>query len=129
MSQMSNYLEDALFNHVFRNTALTSPTTVYVALFETDPGEAGAGTESSGGGYARQAVTFGAPSNGSGSNSGDITFGPATGSDWTQVTHYGFFDAVSAGNYLGGGSLTAAKTVAVGETAKFSTGNLTATMA
>ncbi len=33
MSDMSNYLEDALANHVFRNTSLTSPTTVYVALF------------------------------------------------------------------------------------------------
>jgi len=30
---MSNYLSTAILNHVYRNTALSSPTTVYVALF------------------------------------------------------------------------------------------------
>jgi len=29
---MSNYLSTAILNHVYRNTALSSPTTVYVAL-------------------------------------------------------------------------------------------------
>lgn len=65
MSDASNYLEDAIIDHVFRNTALTSPTTVYVALFTAvSDAEAGTGTEVSGGAYARQAVTFAAPSNG-----------------------------------------------------------------
>jgi hypothetical protein len=60
----SDYLEDAVLDHVFRNTALTSPTTVYVALYTATPSDAGGGTEVSGGSYARTAGTFGAASGG-----------------------------------------------------------------
>ena len=63
MAEFSNYLENALINAVLRNTSYTSPTTVYVSLYTTDPTDADSGTEVSGGLYARTAVTFGAPSN------------------------------------------------------------------
>ena len=58
MSALSNYLENALVNHVLRNTAYTTPgTSVYVGLikfYETDKLEAGTVTqEISGGSYAR----------------------------------------------------------------------------
>ena len=78
MSDMSNYLENALINATFRNTAYTSSATVYVALYTavTDA-EAGTGTEvANSASYARTAVTFGAPSNGVISNSSDCTFRP-----------------------------------------------------
>jgi hypothetical protein len=49
-----------------RNTTYTAPATVYVSLWTSDPTDAGSGTEvsTSGTSYARQSVTFGAPSNG-----------------------------------------------------------------
>ena len=64
MAEMSNYLENALINATLRNTSYTSPTTVYMGLYTSDPTDANTGTEVSGGSYTRMAVTMGAPSNG-----------------------------------------------------------------
>ena len=69
MSEISTYLENALINATLRNTTYTSVATVYVSLWTSDPTDAGSGTEVSGGSYARQAVTFGAPSSGVSTNS------------------------------------------------------------
>ena len=128
MSAISNYLENALVNATLRNTAYTSPTTVYVGLFTTDPTDAGSGTEVSGGSYARQSATFAAPSNGASSTSADVTFPQAT-ANWGTVTHFGVFDASSAGNLLYHGALTTSKTIETGDVFKISSGNLTVTLA
>ena len=61
MSAMSNYLEDALVNHVLRNTAFTTPgDSIYVGLikfYESSKLETGDdGQEASGGAYARVQV-------------------------------------------------------------------------
>ena len=49
MSEMSNYLENGLLNAVLRATSYTSPTTVYVGLYTSNPDEGNTGTEVSGG--------------------------------------------------------------------------------
>ncbi len=128
MSQFSNYLENALINATLRNTTYTSPTTVYVALYSTNPTDADTGTEIAGGSYARTAVTFGAPSNGVSTNSADVTFPTATGT-WGTVSHIGIRDASTAGNLLYHAALTASKTVSSGDIFKISTGNLSVTLA
>ena len=125
---MSNYLENALINATLRNTSYTSPTTVYVSLFTSDPTDAGTGTEVSGGSYARTAVTFGAPSNGVSTNSADVTFPTATGS-WGTVTHIGIHDALTTGNLLYHTPLDASKTIGSGDIFKITTGNLSVTLA
>jgi hypothetical protein len=125
VSDLSNYLENALVNHVLRNTALTSPTTVYVALFTavTDA-EAGTGTEVSGGSYARQSVAFDAPSNGATQNTAVITFPTAT-ANWGTVTHAGIFDASTAGNALTIiKALAASKVVNTGDIFRFPIGDI-----
>jgi len=121
---------DAVLN-VLRATNITAPATVYVGLFSTNPAnDASAGTELTGaGGYARQVVAFGAPAADTGnvrkiSNTGIITFGPATGSDWAQAVGFGIFDALTVGNLLYWDSLTTPKTVAVGDSAQFAVGAL-----
>ncbi len=128
MSQFSNYLENALINATLRNTTYTSPTTVYVALYSTNPTDADTGTEIAGGSYARTAVTFGAPSNGVSTNSADVTFPTATGT-WGTVSHVGIRDASTAGNLLYHAALTTSKTVSSGDIFKISTGNLSVTLA
>ena len=130
MAEMSNYLENALINATLRNTSYTSPTTVYVALYTTDPTDADTGTEvsTSGTAYARTAVTFGAPSNGVSTNSADVTFPTATGSFGT-VTHVGLRDASTAGNLLYHSPLDDSKTVGIGDVFKITTGNLSVTLA
>ena len=128
MSEISNYLENALINATLRNTTFTAPATVYVSLWTSDPTDAGSGTEVSGGSYARTAVTFGAPSNGVTTNSADVTFPTATGS-WGTVTHIGIHDALTTGNLLYHTPLDASKAIASGDIFKISTGNLSVTLA
>jgi hypothetical protein len=128
MAEMSNYLENALINATLRNTAFTSPTTVYVALYTTDPTDADTGTEVSGCSYARVAVTFGAPSNGVSTNSANVEFAAATGS-WGTITHIGIRDALTTGNLLYHTPLDASKTIATGDIFRISTGNLSVTLA
>lgn len=128
MAEFSNYLENALINAVLRNTSYTSPTTVYVSLYTTDPTDADSGTEVSGGSYARTAVTFGAPSNGVSTNSADVTFPTATAS-WGTVTHIGIHDASTSGNLLFHTPLDTAKTIDSGDIFKIETGNLSVTLA
>lgn len=127
MAEMSNYLENALINATLRNTSYTSPATVYVALYTTDPTDADTGTEVSGNGYARQSVTFGAPSNGASTNSGAVEFPQATGS-WGTVAYIGLRDASSGGNLLYHSPLDASKTIATGDVFRISAGNLSVTL-
>jgi hypothetical protein len=128
MAAMSNYLENALINATLRNTTYTSPTTVYVGLFLTDPTDAGSGTEVSGGSYAREAMTFGAPSNGVSVNSAAVEFDQATG-NWGTITYFAIFDALTSGNMLYHGALTASKTIETGDVFKFATSSVSVTLA
>jgi hypothetical protein len=128
MAEMSNYLENALINGTLRATTYTAPTTVYVALYTTDPTDADSGTEVSGTNYARQSVTFGAPSNGASTNSAAVEF-PQAGSSWGTITHIGLRDASSAGNLLYHTPLDASKTIASGDVFRIATSSLSVTLA
>ena len=125
---MSNFLENALINATLRNTTYTSPATVYISLWTSDPTDAGSGTEVSGGSYARTAVTMGAPSNGVSTNSADVTFPTATAS-WGTVGWIGINDALTTGNLLYHTALDTSKTIDSGDIFKISTGNLSVTLA
>ena len=127
MSEMSNYLENALINVTLRATSYTAPTTVYVALFTSDPTDAGSGTEVTGGSYARTAVTFAAPSNGVTTNNADVTF-PTCTSAWGTVGWIGIYDALTTGNLLYHTPLDVSKTISTGDIFKITTGNLSVTL-
>lgn len=128
MAEMSNYLENALINATLRNTSYTSAATVYLALYTTDPTDADTGTEATGGSYARQSITFGAPSNGVSTNSAAIEFPQCTAS-WGTVTHVGIRDASTAGNLLYHTPLDASKTIDSGDIFKIAIGSLSVTLA
>lgn len=145
MSAMSDYLENKLIDHIFRNRSFSVPTTIYVALFTAAPSDSGGGTEVSGGSYARvqvgpsdtaweatQGGTPAAASNGTGGatqNGSAITF-PTPSGNWGSVTHFGIFDASTSGNLLMHGALTQAKTVNNGDPApSFAAGALDVTLA
>jgi hypothetical protein len=125
---MSNYLENALINATLRNTTFTSPAVVYLALYTTDPTDADTGTEVSGGSYARQSITFGAPSNGVTTNTAAIEFPQATGS-WGTITHVAIRDALTTGNMLYHTPLDASKTIATGDIFRVAIGSLSVTLA
>jgi hypothetical protein len=128
MAEMSNYLENALINGTLRATSYTAPTTVYVALYTSDPTDADTGTEVSGTNYARQSVTFGSPSNGASTNSAAVEF-PQAGSSWGTVAYIGIRDASTAGNLLFHTPLDASKTIATGDVFRIATGSLSVTFA
>ena len=128
MSAISNYLENALLNATLRNTSYTSPATVYAALFTSDPTDAGTGTECTGTGYTRKAITFAAPSNGVTTNSAAACeFDQATG-DWGTITHFGIYDALTTGNLLYYGALTNSKIISSGDVFKFATSSVSVTL-
>jgi hypothetical protein len=127
MAEMSNYLENALINATLRNTSYTSPATVYVGLYTSDPTDANSGTEVSGGSYARTAVTFGAPSDGVTTNSGAVEFPQATGS-WGTIGWIGLLDASTSGNLLYHTALDVSKTIDNGDIFKISIGSLSVTL-
>jgi hypothetical protein len=129
MSALSDYLENALINHIFRNTDFTRPANIYVALFTAAPSDSGGGTEVSGGSYARQAVVTGASSGwaaasgGATENSATITFPTATAS-WGTITHVALFDASSGGNMLFHGALAVSKAIGSGDIFRINAGDL-----
>ena len=125
---MSNYLENALINASLRATTFTAPSVVYVGLYTADPTDAGTGTEVSGGSYARQSATFGAPSNGVSTTTADITF-PQCTSSWGTVSHIGILDALTTGNLLYHTPLTTSKAIDTGDLFKIASGSLTVTLA
>ena len=128
MAEMSNYLENALVNATLRATTFTSPATVYVGLYTSDPTDANTGTEVSGGSYARQSATFGAPSNGASTTTADITF-PQCTSTWGTVSHIGILDALTTGNLLYHTPLTTSKAIDTGDIFKIASGSLSVTLA
>lgn len=126
MGGKTDYLENKILDHVLRNTAYTSPTTVYVALCTSTPTDSAAGTEVSGGSYARTAASFSAASSGATANDSAVTFPTATGS-WGTITHFEIWDASTSGNRLYWGALTTSKTPTSGDIVSFPIGDLDVT--
>lgn len=113
-----------ILNKILRNTDFTVPTTVYVSLHTADPGETGT-SELTGGGYARKAVTFNAPSGKAVASSALI--------EWTNmpagtVTHFGLWDSLTTGVFWWSNALNSSQTCTGGEKFQFEAGQLTATL-
>lgn len=127
MTDLTDHSENLLLDWLFDDVAATRPTAWYVALHTGDPGETGASNELSGNGYARQSATFTATGS-TADNDGALTFGPNTTTPWGTVSHFSVWDAVSAGNCLVKGALTASKSVAVDDSVTVAAGALTITL-
>ncbi len=133
MTALSSYAERKLLDHVFKNTSYTSPN-AYLGLFTSDPTDSASGTEVSGSGYARiridnkmAAATTGSDNSSIVSNA-DITFAAASGGDFGTITHIGIFDALTSGNLLAHGALTASKVISDGDSFQINSGSLTITI-
>lgn len=132
MAMMTDYVENKIVDWLFRGQTFTPPASLYVGLLTAAPSDSAAGTEVTGGSYARVAVvssmtnwagTQGAAttvaSSGTSattSNNGAVTF-PAPTANWGVATHFGVYDAASAGNLLFYAALTASKTINNGDSA------------
>lgn len=122
----SNYLETELLDHVFTNSAYTSPTTVYVSLHTANPDEDASGTEVSGGGYVRQSGSFSVTGN-TATTTAAVEYPTAT-ADYGTVSHVAIWDASTGGNMLAYAALTASKTISTGDVFRIPTGDLDITL-
>jgi hypothetical protein len=133
MSAFSADLENKVMNHVLGGSDYSRLATVYLALFTAAPNETGGGTEVSGSGYSRLAITnnatnFPASSGGQKSNGTALTFAAASGGAWGTVTHWALMSASSGGDMLFFGALNAAKAIADTDVVSFPVSALSITL-
>lgn len=128
MSAMSDYLELKFLDHFTGRASTSAPSAVYLGLSTGSMADDNSGTELSGSGYARQAITFAAAASGSIASNAAVEFPAATGS-WGSVSHWAIYDASTSGNQLFHGSFASAKTIATGDILKVASGDLTITAA
>lgn len=97
MSGFSTYQANAIIN----STLVTPYASRYIALFIADPTDANlTANEVSAAWYSRMASgAWASPTNGATSNSNEIQWSPVSGSQVT-ITHWGVYDAATAGNLL-----------------------------
>jgi hypothetical protein len=114
---VANGLLDALGNA----TNYTAPTAFWIQLHTADPGAAG--TTAVAGNATRKQVSFGAASGGTISNDAAVSWTSGEVDTSEDYTHWAAFDASSAGNFLGSGTITA-NAVVSGDTFTIPTGDL-----
>lgn len=122
----SNEFETRVLQWTFTTGSPTRPTAWYIGLFTDNPGEAQGGTEVSGNGYAREAVTF-TVSGDTATNNAAIEFDVATG-NWGTITHIAVYDALTSGNQIAYAALTASKTIETGDVLRIPSGDLDITL-
>lgn len=94
----TTYLANKVAEHVTGKTTFTKPTNTYLGLLTANPTLAGSqASELSGGGYARQQITWDTAADGIIANSADIHI-PLTTS--VPFAYFGVFDAATSGNML-----------------------------
>ena len=128
MASASNATETLLLKYSLTADAVTRPTAWYIGLHTADVTDAGTGTEVTGNGYARTAVSF-TVTNDTATNSATVTFPTASGGSWSTVSHIGIWSATTAGTLYYHGALTASKSVADGDTFTIQSGALTIVLA
>lgn len=124
MGSLTNFSENELVDHLLGVGAYTAPTTVYLALSTADPTDDASGLAEPGyTGYARKAITFGAASGRTITQSATVNFDPCTAGSAT-VTHWALMDASTVGNALAYGALDVSKNIVSGNTPSVSSGEV-----
>ena len=122
---MANNLTDAaenlILDHFLGVTNYSFDNTVFVALYTVAPTDSTAGTEVTGGSYARQPITFSAASAGATSNTGNVDF---AGMPAATTVAIAIHTAVTGGTMLMHGTLTTNKQTDAGDTLRIATGDL-----
>ena len=135
MAGLSDYAEAACLNALLRGITLNAANvaSLRLALYTSDPGDAGSGAEVQGSWYVRVptgAFTAPAPS-GSGaqavSNINAVTFASVKDAAGT-ITHAGIIDAGSGGNLLFSNAMPSPKTLQIGDVLSFAPGALIASL-
>ena len=103
-----------------RSVTWTEPAAFYIKLHTGDPGSAG--TSNAASETTRQAVTFSAASAGAITNSAAVTWTNVSNSE--TYSHVSFWDASSAGTFLGSDGLAVSRAVTAGDTFEIAIGDV-----
>lgn len=126
MDNLSNTAENRALDWLM-GTATTAPTTpLKVALVTANGTDATAGTEVTGGSYARKNLTVAASANGATSNSADLVW---TGMPAATVVGVEVWDSAGTPVRLWWGALAANRTVLAGDELRILAGALTLSLA
>jgi hypothetical protein len=125
MGSISDYLEDALLDHVLGTASYTQPT-IYVGLSTADPTDSGGGdAEPAYTAYARVAhASWTTAASRALENTGTITFPQKADGGSEDITHFTIWDASSGGNMLGHGVFTTNKVIVINNTPTIATTEL-----
>jgi hypothetical protein len=141
MANFSNYLETKIVEWLYGVAMPTAPTTLYVALFSSDPTDANTGTEITStitGAATRTAVANAAWTTTTATttldakiqNNAEITItNNSTNSTNVNATHFGVFDSsTGSNNLLFHGQLASTVTITPGSNIKFAPNSITLTV-
>jgi hypothetical protein len=130
MGSKGDYLENEIMDHILGDLTFSAANSLWIALYTAVPTDTRGGTEVGAGDYDRiehtnSATTWQAASAGATQNIVELTFAQAT-SAWGTIVGFAILDnsVKNSGNLYYWGSLTTAKAVNSGDTAKFATGDL-----
>lgn len=133
MTAFSDYSENTLINATLRGATYTGGS-VFIALFTTDPTDAGTGLEVADSAYRRQQAHttvvqdgFTVPANGVTTNARTLVF-PAIIDARITITHWAIFDSLTAGNMLYQAPLLNPKTLDPSDVLSFPIGSLSITL-
>lgn len=121
----TNAAEDRVQDWSVGNSATAPTTPMKLALLTSNGTESAAGTEVTGGSYARQTVTLTASSSGAQSNSADVVF---TSMPSCTVTGWALYDSAGTPFRWRYGALSASKVVNSGDTFTILAGDLDLTL-
>ena len=130
MAGMSDTLENAVLDHALGRTELSFDTTLFLSLHTDDTSGTGtdtAGTEVTGGSYARQAIEVNAAS--SGTATGPVSQVKVTTMPACTVKSIGIYTAVTSGTLYWLGDVTTEKAVLAGDTISVAAGQISVSLA
>ena len=123
---LPNIIENQLLDALVGTTAYTMTGPVKLALVTANGNDASAGTEVTGGSYARQTITFTAAASGQIENDSAISF---TGMPAVTVVGIELYDSAGSPKRLAYGALTVSRAVTAGDTVQFASGAITLSLA
>ena len=123
---LPNVIENQLLDALVGADTFSVTTPIKLALVTANGDDASAGTEVTGGSYARQTITFTAADAGEIENASAISF---TAMPAVTVVGIEFYDSAGSPKRLAYGALTASRTVTSGDTVQFASGAITLSLA
>lgn len=119
---LTNTAENKMLDALVGTASYSANTPIKLALVTAAGSDSAAGTEVSGGSYARQTITFNSAASGSIDNASAVSF---TNMPTCTVVGIELWDSAGTPVRLAYGSLTSNKSLTSGDTLEFAAGSIT----